>query len=257
VKKPLKGASILVTRPAHQAENLACLIEQAGGIAIRFPCLKIIALEVDFQAANIVNQLSNAHWLIFTSPNAVNFALNANDGKISQFLTKRIAAIGKGTAKALENSGLRVDLVPGTGFDSEAMLALPEFQQVKGQNIVIVRGQGGRNELVNVLTQRGAVVGYLEVYRRVMPEIDNTPVLGLIERNELNGIVVTSGEALENLLKMIGNRYQERLIEISLVTISQRIQNLAASLGFKRIAVTENPSDAAMLDAVIAVTNGE
>ena len=259
MNKPLTGVHIVVTRPAHQAENLAYLIEQAGGIAVRFPCLQITDLKLDFQATTIVSQLSKAKWLIFTSPNAVNFALNANGGKIfiNQFLTEQIAAIGKGTAKALESAGLGAGLLPETGFDSEAVLALPEFQQVTGQKIVIVRGQGGRDELATVLTNRGAEVDFIEVYKREMPNVDNRSVLKLLDRSKLGGIVITSGEALKNLLMLIGNDYRERLITIPLVTISQRIQNLAAGLEFKRIVLAQNPSDAAILDAVIAVTSGE
>jgi uroporphyrinogen-III synthase len=257
VNLSLKDAHVLITRPVHQAENLAKLVEQAGGIAVRFPCLQITGMNLDFEATDIARKLSNAQWLIFTSPNAVNFALQANGGKISQFFTKHIAAIGSGTAKALEHAGLRVDLLPETGFDSEALLATPAFRHVHGQEIIIVRGRGGRDVLANVLSERGAIVDFLEVYKREMPDIDNTQVLDLLKQRKLDGIVITSGEALKNLLVLIGSGYWERLFSIPLITISQRLQTLAADLGFTRTSVTQNPSDNAMLDALIAVTNGE
>jgi hypothetical protein len=41
------------------------------------------------------------------------------------------------------------------------------------------------------------------------------------------------------------------------VVISNRIRKLAAGLGFTRITVTENPSDTAILEAAIAIINGE
>jgi uroporphyrinogen-III synthase len=200
--------------------------------------------------------LPNSHWLIFTSANAVNFALKANGGKIGQFQAKQIAAIGKATARELESAGLLVDLIPKNGFDSESLLAMPQMQDVNGIAVLIVKGQGGREELANVLRSRGAIVDYWDVYKRVMPtDYDSSPVLSLLDRNGLDVIVITSCEALQNLINMIRGSYQKRLAAIPLVVISKRISKLAAEMGFMRIAVTENSSDAAILDTAIAIKN--
>src|SRR3990172_199038 len=39
---PLAGVGVLIILPAHQAAHLAQLIEQAGGVAIRFPTIEIV-----------------------------------------------------------------------------------------------------------------------------------------------------------------------------------------------------------------------
>ena len=39
--RALAGLRVLVTRPAHQAEELCALIERAGGIPVRFPTIEI------------------------------------------------------------------------------------------------------------------------------------------------------------------------------------------------------------------------
>lgn len=260
----LKGAHVLVTRPAHQAEKLCQLIEQQGGVAVRFPTLQIMEVD-DAQpnnypddqsvATNPPSKLSNCRWLIFTSANAVNFALKANGGKIAQFEKAQIAAIGQATARALQSAGSQVSLVPENGYDSESLLAMPQMQQVNGQDILIVRGQGGREELANVLLSRGANVGYWEVYQRVIPENDNSEVIPLLEQDLLDVIIVTSFEALQNLLAMLGVSYTKKLVMIPLVVISERISKLAAELGFTQIAVAENPSDPAILETAIAIIN--
>jgi uroporphyrinogen-III synthase len=259
VNNALNGAHVLVTRPVHQAENLCSTIEQQGGVAIRFPTLQIVGLENQADnpatATNSLFQLSNRQWLIFTSANAVNFALKANGGKIAQLKTTRIAAIGKASARELELAGLHVSLIPENGYDSESLLAMPQMQQVNGQTILIVRGQGGREELANVLRSRGAKVNYWEVYKRIMPDIDSTEVVDLLEQDKLDAIVITSCEALQNLVTMLGTNYMKRLITIPLVVISDRIGRLAVEMGFTRIAVTESPSDPAILNTVCALIN--
>lgn len=252
----LKGAHVLVTRPQHQADKLCQLIEAQGGVPVRFPTLEILGLDASKEATNPNLKLSNFQWLIFTSANAVNFALAANNGKITRLRSTQIAAIGKATAKALESAGFQPVLLPEQGHDSEALLALPQMQNVNNQSILITRGQGGREALADGLRSRGAKVDYWEVYKRIMPDVDCSGLIGILEQGLLDVIVITSGEALQNLVVMLGKNYKDHLALIPLVVISERISRLAAELGFKRIAVAERPSDTAILDTAIAIING-
>jgi uroporphyrinogen-III synthase len=253
----LKDAHILVTRPAHQAENLCRFITQRGGIAIRFPTLEIEAANDCDNTKHILANLNKFQRVVFVSANAVNFALKANGGKIDLFNSTQIAAIGRATAQALEFAKLPVDLIPADGYNSEALLAMPQMQMQKGQRCLIVRGQGGREELADALRKKGVSVDYLEVYKRIIPDIDKTPVTSLLTHNKLNVITITSGEALENLLTMLGKEYHQLLFAIALVVVSERISNSASLMGFKQIAVTDNPSDSAILDKVTTLINEE
>ncbi len=263
----LNGAHILVTRPEHQAENLSRLIEADGGVAIRFPTLEIAPLDATDKIINTLANLDDYHWVIFISANAVNFALKANGGKIGQFipshplLTKRMAgrfaAVGQATANAMKMAGLPVGIVPENGYNSEALLAMPQLQHIEGQRCLIVRGEGGLEQLANSLLNRGAKVNYLEVYKRVTPDIDNSPVAKLLQQHRLDVITVTSAEALQNLNVMLGEKNNKLLLLIPLVVVSDRIRQIAADMGFNRIAVTDSPSDAAVLKTVITCVTGE
>jgi uroporphyrinogen-III synthase len=253
----LSGARILVTRPVHQSENLCRLIEKQGGAAIRLPTIEIVACNDLPRKITALKSPEQFQWLVFISANAVNFALPAISGKIERFTNARIAAIGRATAKALESAGLSVDLLPEQGFDSEALLAMPQMHAVSGQRFLIVRGIGGREELANTLRGRGAEVGYLEVYRRIIPSIDCSPVINLLTRNRLDVITVTSAEALQNLLMMLGEKYHKPLTVLPLVAVSDRIARIASECGFKRIFVADSPTDTSILETVTMCTTGE
>jgi len=257
LSRGLNGARVLVTRPAHQAENLSRLIQARGGEAVRFPVLDIVARDNIDEIQDALKNLGKFQWVVFISPNAVNFALKANNGKIDRLKAVRFAAVGRATAQALEAAGLTVDAVPEQGYTSEALLVMPQIQQIKGQSCLIVRGEGGREELANTLRSRGADVQYLEVYKRTIPSIDNSQVVQLLTQHRLDVITVTSGEALQNLLIMLGEKNHRLLLPIPLVVVSDRIGQLAAGMGFKRIAVTESPADTAILETVTIVCNGE
>lgn len=253
----LNGAHVLVTRPEHQAENLSRLIEQQGGIAVRFPTLEIVSREDADEIKNTLANLDRFQWVVFISANAVNFALKANSGKIARTKSVRFAAVGQATAQAMKLAGLPIDLVPEHGYNSEALLAMPGLQQVEGQNVLIVRGEGGREQLAIALRSRGAEVNYLEVYKRVIPKIDSSPVIVLLEQRRLDVITVTSAEALQNLSLMLDKKNNKLLSLIPLVVVSDRIRCIAADMGFNRITVTDSPIDTAILETVITSVTGE
>ncbi len=256
--KLLNGAHILVTRPAHQAENLSRSIEEWGGVAVRFPTLAIVPLADSCTIQNTLAHLDRYQWLVFISANAVTMHSYYSDSvKIELFKSVRIAAIGKATAQALALAGLSVDLVPESGYNSEALLAMPQMQQMNGQSCLIVRGEGGREELATTLRSRGATVEYLDVYKRIIPALDGSQVSLLLAQEKLDVITATSGDALQNLFIMLEKKNHQQLFEVPLVVISNRIRQIAADMGFKRIAVTNSPSDAAILETVtLCVTGG-
>jgi uroporphyrinogen-III synthase len=252
----LNGARVLVTRPAHQAENLSRLISERGGSAIRFPTLAIAAMDNPCPIKNILAHLDRFQWLVFISANAVTMHSYYIDGGKINFKSARIAAIGQATAQALALAGLPVDLMPECGYNSEALLAMPQMQQINGQNILIVRGAGGREELATTLRSRGANVEYLDVYKRIIPDIDSSQVFFLLAQDKLDVITITSSEALQNLLVMLDKEYHQKLLAVPLVVISDRIRQIAAVIGFKRIAVTSSPSDIAILETVLMCVSG-
>ncbi|EGW23577.1 uroporphyrinogen-III synthase [Methylobacter tundripaludum] len=256
MSKVLNGARVLVTRPEHQAENLSRLIEQRGGIAVRFPTLEIVSRDDDRIKSTLEN-LDGFQWVVFISANAVNFALKTNSGKIPRTKSVRFAAVGQATAQAMKMAGLPVDLVPEYGYNSEALLEMPQLQQVEGQNCLIVRGEGGREQLATTLRSRGAEVDYLEVYKRIIPRMDSSPVVELLAQHRLDVITVTSAEALQNLSLMLGEKNNKLLSLIPLVVVSDRIRCLAADMGFNRITVTDSPIDTAILETVITCVTGE
>ena len=139
--RSLEGVRVLVTRPRDQAENLAHLIEQEGGEAIRFPVIEI-AEPSDLQALHaVIDRLDTFTLAVFISPNAVTRAMNlilAKRGGIPSKL--RVACVGRGSERELKHFRIENVIVPSARFDSEALLARPELQQVAGEKILIFRG---------------------------------------------------------------------------------------------------------------------
>ena len=250
----LTGKRILVTRPRAQAETLCQLLEAEGGVAWRFPTLDICQNQPD--EADLAHAL-HSDWLIFTSSNAVDFAIRAFNGKMPKFDQTRIAAVGEATAKCLRDLGWPVNCVPSHNFSSEGLLAEPQLDAVKACECVIVRGVGGRDILEQGLRARGANVSYLEVYRRECPTADNTALTAAIAAQQLDAISITSIEALSNLLEILDENSQGLIKDINLIVVSPRIADHARQLGFKHIAVSRHPGDSEIVETLTTLFNGE
>lgn len=238
----LEGVRVLVTRPAHQAENLCRMIEAEGGIVVRLP---LLAIEPAIQVTEARKRLAAGHDLwIFTSANAVRLVQPLVTGA----WPARLAAVGPATASAIAAAGHAGAAAPLSGGSSEALLALPEFQAPTGQRILLVTGEGGRDVLERELAGRGASVERAEVYRRVPLPYPPEAVVAALRGCEV--IVITSGDSLEHLVRVTPEGSRATLLRKRLVVPAARVVEKARELGFVQPPrVAEPLSDAALCSA--------
>ena len=152
--------------------------------------------------------------------------------------------------------GCQPGIVPASGFNSEALLAEDEFRDMAGQRVLILRAQGGRELLGDTLRQRGATVGYLEVYRRILPQ----PGTGEVEKIEslwaqggIRFVAANSVETLDNLVRLLTQDGQRLLRASRIVTISERVVRKAEQIGIAAPALLAGlPTDQAMLGIMLA-----
>lgn len=251
----LKDRWIVVTRPAHQAVNFIAKLEQHGAHVIPFPLLEIIEPEDIQLVKQQVSQLKHKDIAIFISPNAVQCALKYVD---KQRLRKlKIAAVGKKTASALQQAGIKVDYFPDQIFNSEALLALTALQQqqVQEKQIVIFRGEGGRNLLRDTLQSRGASVDYLNVYARRCPASDLDVLKDYFQQKKLDIIILTSGESFSHLLNLSND--ENWLTQIPVLVGSQRIAKKFQQQLKGKIYAANDPSDETIYTALQQVFDAQ
>ncbi|WP_457673305.1 uroporphyrinogen-III synthase [Thiolapillus sp.] len=245
----LRGMSVLVTRPAAQADPLCSLIEKAHGRPVRFPAMEILPLDSE-DARQVLAQAATADLLVFISANAVSHAFPLLPEALP--LDLPVAAIGEATARRLEEYGLPATLVPAGRFDSEGLLALPELRDMKGRKVIILRGRGGREKLRTELQARGAEVVYAEVYERRVPRRSAANLLQGWERL-VDVVTVTSSQVLDNLLQMLGEEGLPLLARTPLVVLSERTAEHAHDLGCREIWVTEQAGDRGILQTLCEI----
>ncbi len=233
---PLAGLRIVVTRPQQQAAGLAQRIAELGGIPLSFPLLDIGPAPDQSALHEFAQHAGQYQLLIFISPNAVNYGMAALCAVPQQV---QVAAVGQGSARALREHGIEQAIVPAERFDSEALLALPELQNVSGWRIAILRGDGGRELLGDTLKARGAEVEYVTCYRRSKAKLD----VAALRAAKPDAVTLTSSEALAHLDAALGAAAAAFRTTTPLFVPHPRIATVARALGWQRVLPTANGDD--------------
>lgn len=248
--RPLEGVNVLVTRPKHQSALLAEGIRNLGGNPVIFPVLVISDVKDKTSVMKCIERLEEYDLCIFVSPNAVHKAMHLIRAARSLPSQMKIAVVGKGSADALREYGIKDVIVPTGRYDSEALLGHEALQQVSGKRIVIFRGNGGRPLLGDTLKQRGAILDYAECYRREKPDVDVTELLSNWSHGRINAVIITSSEGLHNLFDIVGRLGQQLLRETPVFTAHERIAEFAREAGLTRVILTTMAADEGIIQSL-------
>lgn len=240
----LNGVHVLVTRPDPAGSELCRAIESQGGRATHFPVFSFAPPQDTAALEQAINQLGDQDWLVFVSPRAVFGCVPLLRRRWPELPPNvQFVAIGAGTAAALRAAGYQASIQPEQEWNSEGLLKLPVFQNIRGKKIALIRGEGGRELLAQTMLARGAQVLHVVVYRREIAITDER----LLAQTDLNVILCTSIDGVQHFQKLAG-AYWPSMQALPLIVVSERIKKLAHDLDFQRIWVAKNASHAAILE---------
>jgi uroporphyrinogen-III synthase len=167
---------VIVTRPAAQAAAWVRELQVLGQPAHALPLIDIgpVADAAPVRAA--WQQLNDLALVMFVSANAVaHFFARAPAGTRWPGAV-RTASTGPGTSAALLGAGVPaaciVEPAAAAGrFDSEALWAQLASEDWAGRQVLVVRGEEGRDWLADTLRSHGARVGFVAAYCRHPPRL--------------------------------------------------------------------------------------
>lgn len=244
---------------------LVAALERHGLRTHQFPLLDIAPTPNldDLRAA--LGDPSRYALVVFVSPNAVQQAFSAMPEGFRWPQEVPVAVVGPASAQALATHGVappahRV-IKPDTHADdarqdSEALYARLDVPSLSGREVLIVRGNGGREWLADQLREAGASVRTAEAYRRSVPVPDAAAWLALrAVLSSRHAWTLTSSEAVRNLDELA----RANLSPADLDTLHgapcfashARIVEQAESLGFRDVTLT-GAGDDRLLASVLA-----
>jgi len=234
---------VVITRPLAKAELFANEVVSIGRTPVVFPLLEIRSLADQTMLKAALASLSSYVLVAFVGPNAIDAVFvhmrTWPDGVA-------IAIMGEGSRRALAKHGVSeanariyMPLDPMRS-DSETLLAALDLESLKGRDVLIVRGETGRELLSDALRSAGCLVTQIAAYQRRVPVLDaagQQRLLGLLEGQ--NDWVVTSSEALRNLVQMVrhaaGEEGVAKLQRQRLLVSHARIRENARKLDFVNV----------------------
>ena len=205
-KLPLFGQTVIVTRPARQAGELAERLEELGAAVIVAPAIEVRP-PADFAAVDsALRRLGQFDLVVFTSPNGVAAFISrcrqlGLDGRA--LAGAKVAAIGPATADVLRGQFIRPDIVPGT-FTTEALVAaIRSSCDLAGRRVLLVRPEAVGESLRAALSSAGAAVEEVAFYRVARPPRLDEKAAAALARRRVDWVTFTSSSAVENFSQLL------------------------------------------------------
>jgi uroporphyrinogen III methyltransferase/synthase len=232
--KPLFGKRIVVTRSREQASELANRLSELGAEPLEFPTIRIRPPDDWSMVDAAVQRLEDYHWAIFTSPNAVRFFLGRMQERgrdIRDLKGMRIAAIGPGTARCLEELYLRVDVMPKE-YRAEALSAAIPPEEIKGRRFLLPRAIQAREILPQRLRELGGEVDVVGTYQTVLPEAAAAEARQIFTDEPVDAITFTSSSTVKNFVDLTGGVEARRILQgVAVACIGPITRKTVESLG--------------------------
>ena len=233
---PLFGKRIMVTRPADQAHEMYFTLRQLGAEVLPYPT--IMTLEnFDDEGWNKFAKIdSDNKWLILTSENGVRYFFDQlidRTGDVRSLANFKIAAVGFGTARALEQVHLKADFIPTKATSNSLAKELSEYDDFKDASVIRVRGNLADDRIEKVLIKGGAEVIPITTYNTVRPVWPEGFKDKLFERPP-HILVFTSGSTAQGLCELLTRDEVDRLIKDKLiVSIGPSTSKMIEDLGIQ------------------------
>jgi len=212
--KPLFGKRIVVTRSRDQASVFSEMLIDRGASPIEFPSIDVVPPISWAEVDKAIDTMATYQWVVFTSANAVRFffdRLADREGDIRMLKGVSICAVGPKTAEALEEYGLKADLIPAE-YKAEGVIAALGGVKVKGLRFLIPRAKVAREVIPDKLRELGAEVTVATAYENVKPDTDVERVRKLFIDKKISAVTFTSSSTVHNFVEMLGRKEYINLI---------------------------------------------
>jgi uroporphyrinogen III methyltransferase/synthase len=245
---PLHGRRIVVTRAAHQAEELCQRLSQAGAHPIAIPAITIRPLADNRPLEKAIEALDQYDWLIFTSANGVAVfwqQLTARQPHPAME-TIKVAAVGPATAAALAQRGSQAAVVPES-FSGEALAT--SLGDLGGQRVLLAQAAAARPQTAERLAAQGALVTVVTLYDTVPAELEEAVLAELAAG--VDAVTFASGSAARSFAEAIAGRLPDLLAETVIACIGPSTAEVVAELGWRPAVVAGEHTAEGLVAALV------
>lgn len=242
-KLPLSGYKVMVTRPRDLISSMASRLRLLGAEVLELPAIRTEPLKDQTLLYKALQAVDTYQWIVFTSPTGVRIffeELLKSATDIRKLAHLKVAAIGKGTKKALEEKGFFADYMPEV-FDGEALgRGLCELCEGT-EKILLPRAKMCNREILAELAKKpGILVDDISIYDTFYETRDLLDRKKEFETGSIDCAVFTSASTVRGFKKATpGLDYTK----VRAACIGRQTQAEAAALGMETYMAREASID--------------
>jgi uroporphyrinogen-III synthase len=250
----LAGVRVLVPRPRERAEQLCFLLEDEGAEVLALPLLELEPPTDPRPLRAAAELLRRFEWVAFASERAVVALVEAarTAGTSEVLRTRKLAAVGPGTAAALSAHGLEPTLV-ATVSTGEGLAGALLPRLAPGETVLLPAAEEGRRALEAGLTAAGVTVERVAAYRArpagVAPE-GWAEVVAHPPRCVLFG----SPRTVEAFLALPGA--EALVLSVRAVAVGPTTATALRSRGWEPAAIASSPTPPEWVEAAVRAVHG-
>ncbi len=273
---PLFGEKIVVTRPRRRSAALVNELKKLGAEVVSAPVIQTVPVTEKGKLEEIekaFREIGEYTMLVFTSPYGVERFMELcreHHVDLRALAGKRLAAIGKATAQAMERRGMFVDIIPEQYESADLGKTIRQMCR-PGENILIPRSSIGSAALVDEIMQREGVqaAGIVPMQSEVNDEaeceagirVHDLPIYDTVceagtadflqkemETGDVTLVTFTSASTVRGFAAMLPD-YDYR--KITAVCIGKQTEVAAASYGMKTVTA-KNATVEDMTDCILS-----
>lgn len=223
--------------------ELSARLEEAGIEVVAVPLTRTLPPEDEEPLRDALSRIHTFDWLVVTSARTVE-PLRAHlvSGALRDARDHglRVCAVGPGTARALQASGIEVDVLPGR-FRAEGVVdAILERGPIEGRRVLFPRAAQGREVIPDRLGAAGADVETPVAYRTVPDDEAADRLVQLALGGALDAITFTAGSAATTFGGAWSRAGRERLDDgVGIIALGPATADALAAVGLRADAIAE------------------
>jgi uroporphyrinogen III methyltransferase/synthase len=262
-KKPMFGQRILVTREHSGGfESL----EDLGAEVLQFSTIEIVPPETWNDLDKAIDHIHGYDWLIFTSANGANYffsRLFEIGVDIRELKGLRICAIGTKTKAAVNQFGIRVDLVPKE-FNAEGLIqaftkegargkgqgASENREPLQGMRFLLPRAETAREVFPEEVRRHGGIIDLPVAYRAIKPDYHGKRLKRFLKEGRITVATFTSAATFSNFREIMGEDADELLQNVAIAVIGPVTAKAVEKAGLKVHIMPKEATVEAMVEEI-------
>ncbi|MBI5848742.1 MAG: uroporphyrinogen-III C-methyltransferase [Nitrospirae bacterium] len=269
-KKPMFGQRILVTREHTRGFEV---LEELGAEVLQFSTIEIVPPETWGDLDKAIEHIHEYDWLIFTSANSVKYfflRLFEKNFDIRELKGLKICAIGTKTEAAVNQFGLRVDLVPDE-FRAEGLIEtfirnqgvgeIDQGQKFSGRHtpsatpflgikFLLPRAEMAREVFPEKVRELGGSIDVPIAYRAIRPDYHGKRLKRFLKEGRITIATFTSAATFTNFKEIMGEDADELLKNVAIAVIGPVTAKAIERAGLKVRIMPKKATVDAMVEEI-------